>query len=128
MCDYVGREFGATYDDSLCIDGQLWDADKCDDKGNLYEPFTYIPCPACNERWLEEMTCDEEVYDSMQEAMAVWDSIVDYGKARAKYDFSVALKKYGRVKLLYTSPTDKFKCLEFWYTPAGTWEPQGDHK
>lgn len=39
--------FGATYPDAGCIDGQLYDLDKCDDKGNLYEPGEYWPCPFC---------------------------------------------------------------------------------
>lgn len=33
------------YPDSICVDGQLFDADNCDDQGNLYEPAEYIPCP-----------------------------------------------------------------------------------
>lgn len=47
MCDYQGHEFGAQYPDSVCIDGYLWDADKCDDEGNLYGEGEW-PCPACN--------------------------------------------------------------------------------
>jgi hypothetical protein len=27
MCDFMGQDFGATYPDSVCIDGYLWDAD-----------------------------------------------------------------------------------------------------
>jgi hypothetical protein len=46
-CRYQGFEFGAGYVDSVCIKGQLFDADNCDDKGNLYEPMDYIPCPIC---------------------------------------------------------------------------------
>lgn len=46
-CGYQGYEFGAGYLDSICVDGRLFDADKCDDKGNLYEPGDYIPCPIC---------------------------------------------------------------------------------
>ena len=47
MCEYQGYEFGAHYLDSVCIDGQLYDADNCDDQGNLYEPMEDIPCPVC---------------------------------------------------------------------------------
>jgi hypothetical protein len=44
VCDYQGYEFGAGfYPDSICIDGQLFDADNCDDQGDLYEPAEYIP-------------------------------------------------------------------------------------
>jgi len=39
--------FGARYPDARCIDGQLYDLDKCDDKGNLYEMMEYWPCPFC---------------------------------------------------------------------------------
>jgi hypothetical protein len=47
-CDYQGYEFGAgSYPDSICIEGQLYDADDCDDSGNLYEREEEIPCPVC---------------------------------------------------------------------------------
>ena len=29
-CNYQGYEFGASYPDSVCIEGRLWDADYCD--------------------------------------------------------------------------------------------------
>lgn len=47
MCDYQGYEFGANYPDSICIDGRLYDADNCDNEGNLYEPAEDVPCPMC---------------------------------------------------------------------------------
>jgi hypothetical protein len=48
-CGYLGYEFGAgTYPDSICVEGRLFDADDCDDKGNLYEPGENIPCPMCD--------------------------------------------------------------------------------
>lgn len=59
MCNYQGYEFGAgSYPDSVCIDGRLFDADDCDDRGNLYEPVETIPCPICQpkeciEYWAE---------------------------------------------------------------------------
>lgn len=47
-CGYQGYEFGAgLYPDSICVDGRLFDADDCDDNGNLYEPIEDIPCPIC---------------------------------------------------------------------------------
>lgn len=47
-CDYQGYEFGAgTYPDSVCMDGKLYDADDCDNQGNLYEQQEDIPCPVC---------------------------------------------------------------------------------
>ena len=39
--------FGAKYPDACCVDGRLFDLDECDDKGNLYEPSDYWPCPFC---------------------------------------------------------------------------------
>jgi len=48
MCNYQGYEFGASYPDSMCMDGQLYDADACDGHGNVYEPMEYIPCPMCH--------------------------------------------------------------------------------
>ncbi len=49
-CGYQGYEFGAgRYPDSICVDGQLFDADNCDDNHNLYEPSEFIPCPMCRE-------------------------------------------------------------------------------
>ena len=48
MCDYQGYEFGAgRYPDSVCIDGRLFDADDCDEHGNLYDNEQDIPCPMC---------------------------------------------------------------------------------
>lgn len=40
--------FGAQYPDARCIDGQLYDLDKCDDLGRLYQMGEYWPCPFCN--------------------------------------------------------------------------------
>ena len=39
--------FGAHYPDARCIDGYLWDLDKCDEKG-LYSSGDNPPCPFCN--------------------------------------------------------------------------------
>lgn len=46
MCDYHGYEFGASYPDSVCIDGYLWDADSYDDE--CYTNGGAWPCPRCN--------------------------------------------------------------------------------
>lgn len=55
--------FGAHYPDARCIDGHLWDLDKCDENGNLYgEGVT--ACPFCNtESFIVDMTdiTDEEI-------------------------------------------------------------------
>lgn len=46
-CGYQGYEFGAGYLDSICVDGVLFDADYCDDDGNLYDREEDVPCPQC---------------------------------------------------------------------------------
>jgi hypothetical protein len=49
MCNYQGYEFGAgRYPDSVCIDGFLHDADRCDDDGNVHLNDEAIPCPICD--------------------------------------------------------------------------------
>jgi hypothetical protein len=67
MCDYQGREFGAHYPDSVCIDGVLWDADSgYPAKEDGYWHYTSggdIPCPKCdpegNKEYYREDTEDE---------------------------------------------------------------------
>ena len=58
-CGYTGNDFGATYPDSQCYGGKLYDLDNCED-GILYEPIDYIPCPQCQHKaWRERF--NEEV-------------------------------------------------------------------
>lgn len=63
MCDYQGFEFGAgRYPDSVCIDGRLFDADHCDDHGNLYDNEEDRPCPICRRKdaidwWTDANLC-----------------------------------------------------------------------
>jgi hypothetical protein len=47
-CDYCGYDFGASYPDSVCITGYLWDADSCDEPGGPLFLGGEIPCPKCN--------------------------------------------------------------------------------
>ncbi len=42
--------FGAAYPDARCIDGYLYDLDKCDENGNLYDNDHDSPCPFCNSK------------------------------------------------------------------------------
>lgn len=42
------------YPDHRCIDGNLWDDDNCDEKGNLYKPEESIACPYCRPEEYEE--------------------------------------------------------------------------
>ncbi|KAA0678093.1 hypothetical protein [Roseomonas genomospecies 6] len=65
-CDYAGHEFGASYPDSMCIEGFLWDADSDDGDGMLTSGGD-IPCPQCNHaRWLEHIR--DEVIEAGYEA------------------------------------------------------------
>ena len=32
--------WGAKYPDACCVNGELYDLDRCDENGNLYEPKT----------------------------------------------------------------------------------------
>lgn len=79
-CNYQGYEFGAgSYPDSVCIDGRLWDADDCDEKGNLYEPVDFIPCPMCDRKaaikyWTERQSLGGV---SKREATRAATSLVD---------------------------------------------------
>ena len=50
QCNYEGRDYGAPYIDSQCIDGELWDLDKCDDNGQLYSVGNNLICPQCKGR------------------------------------------------------------------------------
>ena len=53
--------FGATYPDARCIDGQLYDLDRCDEKGQLYEMNEYHPCPFCKTKEFMKSQIDNEV-------------------------------------------------------------------
>ena len=74
-CGYQGYEFGARYPDSICVGGRLYDADDCDNKGNLYEPTDDIPCPMCHPRlavkYYEELWDDGEAKDVHAKAVAL---------------------------------------------------------
>jgi len=72
--------FGAHYPDARCIDGRLWDLDKCDDEG-LYSSGDNPPCPFCNteafieyhtdidDKGLEEMNNDKDLSDEDRAAI-----------------------------------------------------------
>lgn len=64
MCEYQGREFGANYLDSVCIDGYLWDADSGDGspdgEGWVYTSGGDIPCPQCNAAEHAEYHAEED--------------------------------------------------------------------
>lgn len=61
--------WGASYPDACCINGKLYDLDRCNDNDNLYEPIDDIPCPFC--RTEEFIECDpfgkeEEFYEGIE--------------------------------------------------------------
>jgi hypothetical protein len=74
-CGYQGYEFGASYPDSICVGGRLFDADRCDESGMLLEVSDYIPCPMCHPRlavkYYEELWDDGETKDVHAKALAL---------------------------------------------------------
>lgn len=50
--------FGAHYPDATCIDGYLWDLEKCE--GNELYGGGEEPCPFCNTELFIEQNLDEE--------------------------------------------------------------------
>lgn len=62
--------FGAKYPDARCINGQLYDLDRCDENGNLYEMHEYHPCPFCNtDEFLKEQEDNEADMDKVRQWM-----------------------------------------------------------
>ena len=60
--------FCASYPDARCINGYLWDLDKCDENGNLYGEGD-IPCPFCNtEEFIEydPFSKEDEFYEGIE--------------------------------------------------------------
>lgn len=76
-CGYMGHEFGASYLDSQCFGGRLYDLDNCDG-GLLYEPGDYLPCPnCCMEEWMEGMAEDisQGVHGRDRSSLPFWKMI-----------------------------------------------------
>lgn len=96
-CGYSGHEFGASYPDSQCFGGVLYDMDNCDDRGRIYEPRYHVPCPSCNHvEWLE--THKEEI------EMMGWTAF-ESGTEESRCPFPEAAKLY---------PQDGQKLKEWW--------------
>lgn len=69
--------FGANYPDACCINGVLYDLDKCDNNGNLYIPTEEIPCPFCKtEEFIK--------YDPFSKEDEFYEGIEDEDKAKEK--------------------------------------------
>lgn len=80
--------WGASYPDACCIDGKLYDLDRCDDNG-LHEPIDDIPCPFCKtEEFIEldhfgkvDAFLDELMEDDSAEQ---YDIHIDEAKEKAR--------------------------------------------
>lgn len=75
-CDYQGYEFGASYPDSICINGKLYDADSgnADPNGDgwLYDkPAEDIPCPMCHPRLAERYHAEKEELSGLAKGVAL---------------------------------------------------------
>lgn len=81
--------WGATYPDARCVNGKLYDLDRCDENGNLYEPMDDIPCPFCQpEEFIEcdpfnkaDNICEKLMEDDSAEQ---YDIHIDEAKAKAR--------------------------------------------
>jgi hypothetical protein len=61
--------FGASYPDARCINGYLWDLDKCNENGELYGEGD-IPCPFCKtEEFIEHdpFSKEDEFYEGIED-------------------------------------------------------------
>lgn len=79
-CGYQGYEFGAgRYPDSICCGGRLYDADNCDNAGNLFEPAEEIPCPMCQDASAVKYWYERNLLTGLptEEAMQAAKSLVD---------------------------------------------------
>lgn len=82
-CSYAGHEFGASYPDSICIDGYLWDADS-DDDGDLTSGGD-LACPRCNTAQFLEDALEEAKDGGCGKAMFTpWCAAVVWENAVAK--------------------------------------------
>lgn len=90
--------WGATYPDACCVAGKLYDLDKCDQNGNLYEPMDDIPCPFCKpEDFIEcdpfnkaDNICEELMEDDSAEQ---YDIHIDEAKEKAREWYLNWIKK-----------------------------------
>lgn len=83
-CGYMGRDFGASYIDSECFGGQLYDLDN-GEQGVLYEPMEYLPCPQCrHEEWLKGVLgeCGDDGYAAHEDGLP---RTPPYAKKKLKY-------------------------------------------
>lgn len=76
--------WGASYPDACCINGKLYDLDRCDENGNLYEPIDDIPCPFCQTEEFIELDPFSWVDHFCEEMEENGDTITDSMEQLAK--------------------------------------------
>ncbi|SMH64613.1 protein of unknown function [Acidithiobacillus ferrivorans] len=110
-CNYEGHDFGATYIDSCCIDGYLWDLDSCDEPGGRLSDGGDMPCPKCNTlEYLEQAKEEAESCTSgsvfvsgggyAYTGESIWLSAVRKAESLNPDGAAHALQKLGVVKTL----------------------------
>lgn len=84
-CSYTGSHFGATYEDAICIDGYLWDADSNVEDGGPLTSGGDIPCPECNageyykriaEDLSEQLECAQEEEKDLKSALSAAEATI----------------------------------------------------
>ena len=80
--------WGAKYPDACCVNGRLYDLDRCDENGNLCEPMYYVLCPFCHtEDFIESDPFGwvDQICEKMEEnGDVITDSMEQYAKQRAR--------------------------------------------
>ncbi len=110
-CEYEGKDFGANYTDSCCIDGYLWDLDSCDEPGGPLLAGGDLPCPKCNTlEYLEQ--AKEEAESCVPDSVAgsgggfaytgesIWLAAVRKAESLNPDGAAAALQKLGVVETL----------------------------
>lgn len=95
--------WGATYPDACCVNGKLYDLDKCDENGKLYEPIDDVPCPFCRTEEFIELDpfgwIDHFCEEMEENGDTITDSMEQLAKQKARkayFDWIDGMKKmYG---------------------------------
>lgn len=95
--------WGASYPDAFCIDGKLYDLDRYDNNGKLYEPIDDIPCPFCRTEEFIELDpfgwIDHFCEEMEENGDTITDSMEQLAKQKARkayFDWIDRMKKmYG---------------------------------
>lgn len=83
--------WGAKYPDACCVNGELYDLDRCDENGNLYEPIDYVPCPFCQTQDFIESDpfgLVDQICEEMEEnGNVITDSMEQRARQRARWAY-----------------------------------------